>query len=118
MSDLIARFFAAWGEADADIRAGILRQTLSPDISYADPRTSGSITDLEEVIAYVAMYTHYAPGATARVVRLGRTQDMYRATVMFQMPDGSTQLGQYFIECDTGGRPARLTGFAGMGEPE
>ena len=118
MSDAIERFFAAWGEPDADTRAQTLRETLSPDISYVDPRTPDAITNRDALIAYVAMYTQYAPGATARVVCLSNTQNMYRATVEFGMSDGMKQVGQYFIELDAESRASRLTGFVGLGEPE
>ncbi|WP_372885839.1 molecular chaperone GroEL [Shimia sp.] len=115
MSQAIERFFEAWGEPDAATRARHLRAAISPDISYADPRTPDRLTDPEALIAYVAMYTQYAPGATARVVALSETLALFRATVEFRMSDGKTQLGQYFIECDDDARPTRMIGFAGLG---
>lgn len=118
MSDAIERFFAAWGEADADAREQSLREILSPDITYADPQTPEPITDASALVAYVTMYTQYAPGATAHVTHISNIQGSYRATVEFAMSDGMKQLGQYFIELDTQSRLTRLTGFVGLGEPE
>ena len=118
MSDAIERFFASWGEPDPDTRAKALNDCLPSEVSYADPRTPETITDRETLIAYVAMYSQYAPGATARVTNLSSTQGNYRANVEFRMPDGKTQTGQYFIEIDDLSRPRNIVGFVGLGDSE
>lgn len=118
MSQAIERFFASWGNPDPDTRAADLSACLSANVFYCDPRTPAPICDVDALIAYVAMYTQYAPGATARVSNLSQTQDTYRATVEFRMQDGMTQTGQYFIETDDQSRPSRMIGFVGLGEPE
>ncbi len=118
MSDAIEKFFTAWGNPDQDARAEELRACLSSKVSYADPRTSRTITDIDTLIAYVAMYTQYAPSATARVTNVSQTEGHYRATVEFRMQDGMTQTGQYFIEADDQSRLRRMVGFVGLGEPE
>lgn len=118
MSEAIRAFFAAWGDNDENRRAESLREVLSPNITYLDPRTPEPVTSVEALIAYVAMYTQYAPGATASVSALSETQGHYRATVTFAMADGMTQLGQYFIEVDDQQRLMRMVGFVGLGDPE
>lgn len=122
MSNAIERFFASWGEPDPDVRAAAIRACLSPRIAYCDPRTPDTITNADALIAYVAMYTQYAPGATAQVVNLSSTQDVFRATVKFHMDSGNdggnSQLGQYFIELDAQSCLTRVIGFVGLGEPE
>ncbi len=118
MSHAIERFFASWGEPDSDTRAAALNDCLSSDVSYADPRTPETITDREALIAYVAMYSQYAPGASACVTNLSSTQGTYRANVEFRMPDGKTQTGQYFIDVDDQSRAKGIVGFVGLGETE
>ena len=118
MSDAIHRFFEAWGESDPETRAATLRDCLSADIAYLDPRTPEPITDVAPLIDYVAMYSAQAPGATARVCNLSTTGAHHRATVEFAMPNGMVQHGQYFIDLDDQSRLSRLTGFVGLGEPE
>lgn len=118
MSHAIEQFFASWGEPDPDTRAAALHDCLPTKVSYADPRTPEAITDLDALITYVAMFSQYAPGATAHVSNLSATQGTYRANVEFRMPDGKAQAGQYFIEVDDQSRPYRMVGFVGVGEPE
>ena len=118
MGHAIDTFFAAWGEPDAQTRAQMLSDCLAPAPHYVDPRTPAPITELSALIEYVAMYTQYAPGATAKTVALSETQGAYRATVEFLMSDGKKQFGQYFAELDDQSRVQRLVGFVGLGEPE
>lgn len=118
MTHAIETFFAAWGEADADKRGTMLRDTLSSQISYADPRTPDPITDAQALIDYVGMYSQFAPGATAEALAFGETAGYTRVTVAFRMADGGEQLGQYFIELDDQSRIASAIGFAGLGAPE
>ncbi len=118
MMHAIEQFFAAWGDTDADSRATTLCNCLPTDLTYLDPRTPEPISDLDELIGYVGMFSQYAPGATAKVVDLSETSGHFRATVEFGMPDGTAQLGQYFITLDDQSRAARLVGFAGSGVPE
>lgn len=118
MTDRVDRLFKAWGETDAQARAAALRDGLAPAFSYVDPRAPAPITDADAFVDYVAMFTEYAPGATARVVNWSECKGHYRATVKFVMPDGATQLGQYFIELDDAGRATRMIGFVGLGAPE
>ncbi|MGH1355752.1 MAG: molecular chaperone GroEL [Thalassovita sp.] len=118
MTDIVEIFFEAWGETDAEARAATLRGTLADAFEYLDPRTAEPVTDAEALIGYVAMYSEYAPGATAGVVHQSQTGGHTRATVEFAMPDGKKQHGQYFIEHDADGKLARMIGFVGMGTPE
>ncbi|MEP2531830.1 molecular chaperone GroEL [Shimia sp.] len=118
MSHAVETFFEAWGDPNPDTRAATLRAILPTELYYLDPRTSDALTDIDALIGYIAMYTEYAPGASARVVNLSTTGSTQRATVEFAMADGMKQFGQYFIEPDDQSRPARMTGFVGLGEPE
>lgn len=111
-------FFRAWGEADADARATLIRSAMAPEFSYADPRTEAALTSANALIDYVGMFNQAAPGATAKAVSISTTSGMHRATVEFAMPNGMVQMGQYFIETDAQGLLTRLTGFAGMGAPD
>ena len=117
MSDAIHRFFEAWGESDPDARAATLRETLSEDITYLDPRTPEPLTSVAALIDYVAMFSAQAPGATARVAHQSKTGAFHRATVEFAMPNGMVQHGQYFIDLDDQSRLKHMTGFVGLGEP-
>ena len=118
MSDSIAAFFSAWGDPNPETRARSLRDCVGDSIFYADPRTPEPITDTAALNHYIGMYSQHSPGATAHVAALSKTGTSHRATVAFVMANGAGQHGQYFIELDKTGRLARLTGFAGLGEPE
>lgn len=118
MAHAIETFFGAWGDPDAQSRAQTLRDCLSAELHYVDPRTPEPITDISALIDYVAMYSQYAPGASAKVVALSDTKGAYRATVEFLMSDGKQQFGQYFVEVDAEARPRRMVGFVGLGAPE
>jgi len=118
MSDKIAAFFKAWGDPDAETRDAVLRDCISGVFYYVDPRTPDPITDADGLVGYAAMYTQYAPGATAAVVSLSETKGHYRATVEFGMPDGAKQHGQYIVDLDDAGRATRMIGFVGLGAPE
>ena len=117
MTQVIESFFAAWGMTDAAARDAALRDCLAEAFYYVDPRAPDPITDAEALVAYVAMFTEYAPGATARVVALSETKGHYRATVEFETADGNRQYGQYMIDLDEGGKATRLIGFVGLGSP-
>ncbi len=113
----ITTFFAAWGMAEASERDAAIRDAVTADVTYTDPRTEAPITGPEALSEYVGMFTQMAPGASASVVNTDTTGGSARVTVAFRMADGKEQLGQYFIEPALG-RVARMTGFAGMGAPE
>ncbi|TKZ22461.1 hypothetical protein FAP39_00895 [Shimia litoralis] len=117
MPSAIENFFAAWGMTDDGARANVIQDCVPTKFYYVDPRTDTPISDLPALVSYVAMYTQYAPGATATVVAQSTTKSHVRATVEFGMPDGKTQLGQYFIDCDSDGRLCNMVGFVGLGEP-
>ena len=118
MSDRIKRLFLAWGNPDAISRAQELKDTLASEFYYADPNAPEPITDADAFVAYIAMFTEYAPGATARVVKLTECKGHYRATVIFEMADGKQQFGQYFVDLDDDGRVTRMIGFVGLGDPD
>ena len=115
MSRAIATFFAAWGESDPDLRAGMLRETLSPDIAYLDPRLTDPLIGIDAVNDYIGGYSRQVPGATAAVEAQKKEDRNVLATVAFRMPDGAVQHGQYMIEVATDGRLARMVGIVGLG---
>lgn len=118
MPDYVTAFFATWAEADADTRSATLAEVMAENFSYCDPNAPETISDLDALSSYIGMFTQYAPGATAQVVRTSETKGHHRVTVAFRMADGKEQLGQYFVELDADGRATRMVGFAGLGEPE
>ena len=102
---------------DDPARTDTLTRCAAPDLYYVDPRTPEPITDLQALIRYIGQYTEFAPGASARVAAQSRTHLHTRATVAFEMPGSTAQLGQYMIDTDGQNRVTRLIGFAGTGEP-
>ncbi|WP_299353905.1 nuclear transport factor 2 family protein [uncultured Shimia sp.] len=118
MSQVIDAFFAAWGETDPKLRAATLRRCLSDDVAYLDPRLTEPLKGIEAVEGYVAMYSTYAPGATAEVIQQTQDGQTTRASVAFRMSDETVQHGHYFIEADDQGRLTRLEGHVGLGETE
>ncbi|WP_425037658.1 nuclear transport factor 2 family protein [Primorskyibacter sp. S187A] len=121
MGDAITTFFDAWGMSDAASRNQAIAQALTPDCTYADPRSDGSLSGPDAIASYVAMFSDNAPGWTARVVKSDMTQTLARVTVAFGGPGPSgeemVQLGQYFARI-TNEQIAEMTGFVGTGAPE
>jgi len=115
MSDMVKRFFDAWGEADKATQASMIAEALSADARYADPRTPEPLNGSEVVAGYVAQFTEMAPGGVADTVDVATSDGVIRATVEFRMSDGMAQLGQYFAEADADGKLTRLVGFVGNG---
>ena len=120
-TDIIARFFDAWGMADAMERSATLRDVLSGSSVYADPRAPEGMTGVDAITDYVSQFSANAPGWTARVVGADETNGLIRATVAFggQGPDGKemVQNGQYFCRVE-GDRIIEMTGFVGTGATE
>ena len=120
MTDQIDTFFSAWQLESAEERLEKITASVSPDISYVDPRTPEPITSVSALGEYVGMFSANAPGWSANVVKKDTSGGMTRATVAFSGsgPDGSeqTQLGQYFAEIE-GGLISRMIGFVGIGSP-
>ena len=120
MSGALETFFSAWGMSDADERRAAIASVISEDAVYADPRSSGGITGIEAVAAYVAMFSENAPGWEAHVVKSDETAGVTRATVSFggKGPDGTEMIqhGQYFVEMN-GDKLKKIVGFVGTGEP-
>ncbi|MDX1782119.1 MAG: hypothetical protein R3256_12470, partial [Thalassovita sp.] len=117
MTQVIENFFATWGMTDSAARDAALRDCLAEEFYYVDPSAPEPITDAAALVAYVAMFTEYAPGATARVVALSETKGHNRATVEFETADGTKQYGQYMIDLDKAGKATRMIGFVGLGAP-
>jgi len=118
MSQALSDFFAAWAETDADGRGAMIARAIGATIFYADPMTETPITDAGALSDYVGNFAKSAPGALAEVAKAEDRAGVTRATVVFRMPNGMEQLGQYFAEHDDAGRLTRLIGFVGTGAPE
>ena len=118
MSDPISTFFDAWQMDDADARHANIASAVTSDVQYDDPRTQETISGVNALSEYVAMFSANAPGWSAKVVATDTVAGMTRATVAFggMGPDGSemVQHGQYFIETE-GGHISRMVGFVGVG---
>ena len=121
MTDAITRFFDAWGMTEDTARTRTIREVVSADGTYADPRAPEALTGPDAIAAYVAMFSANAPGWTARVVKSDQTADTVRVTVAFggKGPDGSdmVQHGQYFARL-LEGKIVDMVGFVGTGAPE
>ena len=118
MTDHIASFFSAWSMDDATARAATIAAAMTPDATYADPRTPSVLDGPAAVSDYIGMFAEAAPGATVVVVKSGETQGSILATIAFRMAGGMEQMGQYFVEVADDGRINRMVGFVGTGAPE
>lgn len=116
----IETFFEAWGQSDEATRKQQISASVTPNVTYADPRAPEPITGIDALSTYVGMFSANAPGWTASVVKQDTIAGLHRVTVAFggAGPDGAPmrQLGQYFVELE-GERACRLVGFVGTGEP-
>ena len=121
MADVIANFFAAWGETDGDARLKAIARCMSAEFSYSDPRSGDRLATMEALSDYVGMFTANAPGWTATVETSDTVNGYIRAIVRFAGPgpDGReiAQHGTYFAETDLSGRLKTLAGFVGTGTP-
>ena len=121
MSDALATFFEAWGEADAKARRALIEKSCTPDFSYSDPRSGARLGGLDAVAEYVGQFSANAPGWSATVVNADVVNGYARAIVAFggKGPDGSemVQHGTYFCDEDDG-KLAMIAGFVGLGAAE
>lgn len=117
MDTALTTFFAAWGEADAPTRRGMIADAVTDGFTYSDPRSGARLTGLDSVADYVGMFSANAPGWTAMVEQAAEVNGYLRATVAFggKGPDGTdmVQHGTYFGEADADGRLTLLAGFVG-----
>jgi len=119
MVDSISNFFEAWAIANAELREEKIKGAVAADVQYVDPRTPETLHGMLAVNDYVSMFSAYAPGWSAKVIKRDIVGGVYRVTVAFSGAgvDGSvqTQLGQYFVEKD-GELISRMVGFVGTGD--
>ena len=119
MSDPVATFFAAWQLEDSEARLAKISSAVTKTVKYDDPRTPETLSGIEALNNYVAMFSANAPGWSAKVIKSDTTAGATRATVAFggTGPDGAeqTQLGQYFVEQE-GELISRMVGFVGIGD--
>lgn len=117
MDDALTTFFAAWGEADAAARRGMIADAITAGFTYSDPRSGARLTGLDTVADYVGQFSANAPGWTATVETSAEVNGYLRATVAFggKGPDGTdmVQHGTYFGEADADGKLSMLAGFVG-----
>lgn len=121
MSDLVDKFFAAWGMSEDTERASAIASVYAPDGTYADPRSPDILTGPAAIAGYVNMFSANAPGWTAKVVKSDTVANTERVTVAFggAGPDGKdmVQHGQYFAET-ADDKITSMIGFVGTGAPE
>ncbi|MGV6839515.1 MAG: hypothetical protein ACWA40_04905 [Planktomarina sp.] len=114
------RFFEAWGETNPQTQSGEIANVMADTFTYADPRSGGRITDINDLCSYVAMFAANAPGWTARVEKTDESCGYVRTVVAFggKGPDGTdmVQHGTYFAELDSAEKITTLVGFVGAGE--
>jgi len=114
LEQIIDLYAAAWGEADADRRLDMLRQTLAPDATYTDPTVHAA--GLEALNRHITGVLAKRPGA--RVVRTSAVDahhDMARFTWHVELADGTTRPpGIDFVDVDPAScRMTRIIGFFG-----
>lgn len=119
MPDSITTFFEAWEIENADLRIAKINSSVTENVRYDDPRTTGSVIGISALNNYVGMFSANAPGWSAKVIKTDTVAGVSRATVAFagMGPEGTeqVQLGQYYVEKD-GDRVSRMVGFVGTGE--
>lgn len=116
MSDAVSTFFSAWSVTDADQRKALIKEAITSETTYSDPRTGARLKGIDEISDYVGMFSANAPGWTAEVARSDEVNGYIRCVVKFggQGPDGSemAQHGTYVADMD-GAKIAALAGFVG-----
>jgi hypothetical protein len=115
LRDLLEQFFGAWNEPDKTRQSQDIAGVLSREARYVDPRTPEPLIGPEAIAGYVSAFTEMAPGAEAQVAHVDERDGIIRATIAFVMPDGTRQLGQYFVRADPSGHIEHLVGFVGTG---
>ena len=113
----LTKFFDAWIEADPVAQAEQIKDVMSPDFHYADPRSDGRITDIDALCSYVAQFLPMCPPG-AKVVVADPVDEIgghFRATVRFVMSEDMVQIGQYFGKLGDDGKVRRIYGFVGKG---
>lgn len=117
MSEALNKFFAAWGETDADARKAMIAEAVADGFTYSDPRSGARLSGVDATAEYVSMFSANAPGWSAQVENVSSVNDYHRARVAFggPGPDGKVmqQSGTYFAETDAAGKLLVLAGFVG-----
>jgi uncharacterized protein YndB with AHSA1/START domain len=115
LADLVDRYFAAWAEADAELRRTTLETCVCEDIEFRD--AFGCISGLAELDAHIAAVRQHMAG-----VRLARTgpprqcQGMALVDWRASSPDGSPRgSGTNVLQLAPDGRIARVVGFWAAG---
>ena len=113
----IDAYMAAWGEADAARRMALLDRCWSDAGLFAD--STGSAEGRNGLNAYIAAAQQFMPGARleragAVTMVLDRARFAWRASAADGTPLGQ---GVNFLEFDSSGRIARLSGFWDSGGP-
>ncbi|MDG2340928.1 MAG: nuclear transport factor 2 family protein [Paracoccaceae bacterium] len=116
MSEALKSHFSAWGEADADKRAEIIRANAGDSFYYVDPNTPAPMNSVDEFLEYLDMFTSQMPCGGAETAAISTHNNHARATVDFTMGGKSMMRGQYFADLDADGKITILVGFTGMGD--
>lgn len=110
-TDLVARYFAAWNEADSSRRRALIEETWADGGSYVDPLLSGEGHDgINAIIGAVQeRFAQHEFRLSSRVDGFG---DYVRFSWHLVAPGGEAIVkGSDFGVVDTTGRFTSVTGF-------
>ncbi|MBK6615807.1 nuclear transport factor 2 family protein [Ottowia sp.] len=116
---LIDRYCQGWSDPDADTRARLLREVLTPDATYADPHTPAALP-VDALIGHIAAVMARFPGAQVRrTSRVDVHHDAARFHWQVALAGGGTLPESVdFIDLEPGhGRIRRIVGFFGPIDP-
>ena len=111
---VVDRYCQGWSDPDPLVRERLIRETLVPTATYADPRTD--ILSVDQLLSHISRIAASRPGAT---VRRTSTVDVHHNLARFTwhvlLSDGTNLAeGIDFIELeDDSKRIRRIVGFFG-----
>lgn len=114
LENLVDAYCEGWSSASAAERERLIRETLTEDATYSDPRTS--VLTLSSLIEHIARIQRARPGAKVRrTSAIESHHGVARFSWDVQLPDGTTMVeGVDFIELSAAGtRISRVVGFFG-----
>jgi uncharacterized protein YndB with AHSA1/START domain len=113
VGQVVDRWFAAWGELDADKRVALLSDCATPEVTFRDD--FGATVGLDELSQHIAAVHRHMPGT--RIARAGEVKQCQGAALVrwqATAEDGRTLGGgANAIELAPDGRIRSLVGFWG-----
>ncbi|MEJ7932303.1 nuclear transport factor 2 family protein [Ramlibacter sp. AN1015] len=110
-ADVVARYVAAWGEADEAKRSALLRASCEPHLRYCDPGVF--LQDRAELNAHLAELQRTFPGC--RVAQDGEVEaygSVARFRWQWSLADGTVRRrGVDFVRFSGEGRLEEVVGF-------